>query len=81
VWDFVHAGEILGFEAGDFLLDSGAFANPIDNVFGDGEFGIRQTGNNLEITFGAALPEPSTFLLAALGLLGLGLLGRRRLRT
>ena len=81
-WDFLYAaGGILGFEEGDFVLDSSGFLNPVANALGQGLFGIRLNptdGHYLQITFSGAIPEPSTFLMTALGLLSLALGGRRR---
>ncbi|MDZ7619744.1 MAG: PEP-CTERM sorting domain-containing protein, partial [Patescibacteria group bacterium] len=83
-WNFVYAaGGILGFEEGDFVLNHSGFLNPIANAFAEGVFGIRLNPADqryLQITFTGAIPEPGTFLLTALGLLTLGLGGRRRAR-
>lgn len=80
-WDFVHTSEgIDGFDPSLFMLDTSAFAGLIGNQFGTGVFAIEQRNadHDLVITFSAAVPEPSTFLLAVLGLLGLAFCGRRR---
>jgi len=48
-------------------------------------FGSKENGSfaapSLRLAVAAAVPEPSTFILAALGLLGLGLVGWRRKRA
>ena len=80
-WDFVHTtGGIVDFDATMFDIDASAFTdtNPITNVFGSGQFGVLSLDDKLWLTFTAAVPEPSTFALASLGLLGLGLVGWRR---
>lgn len=78
-WDFVHADAISGFAAEDFDLDLSAFTahNAIANSFGTGQFAILQDGNNLVITFTAAVPEPASMALLLAGALGL-LAWRRR---
>ena len=47
---------------------------------GVGDFFLNLDGTAGVSTLSAAIPEPSTFVLAALGLLGLGWVGRRRRR-
>jgi fibronectin-binding autotransporter adhesin len=79
-WDFVHATSISGFDDEHFDLNLAGFTanNVIANQFGTGTFRILQDGNNLVITFTAAVPEPGTLALLAIG--GLALLVRRRRR-
>jgi autotransporter-associated beta strand protein len=83
-WDFVRTtGTIDGFAASKFHFDASGFLNPFANQFGNGRFAVVELGGNtLAITFTAAVPEPSTAVLFALGPLGLALTGvlRKRLR-
>ncbi len=79
-WDFVHtSGGVVGFDPSLFELDSSDFAGLIDDGWGPGVFAIdlRNNAHDLVITFTAAVPEPSTVSLFALGLLSLGFVGRR----
>ncbi len=82
VWEFVRADSFVGvFDESLFDLDTSGFSNSVTNTFGAGQFAIIElSGNALAITFNSAVPEPSTLILSALGLLGLGLVGRRRKR-
>lgn len=75
IWNFVDTtGGITGFEETDFLLDTSGVANAYT-----GDFGISQIDNSLFLTYTAsAVPEPSTFALAALGLMGLAFFGWRK---
>lgn len=57
----------------DLILMVGSFTGPLDS-----EGGFAPPVNNLVANNLGAVPEPSTFFLAALGLLGLGGLCRRR---
>jgi hypothetical protein len=80
--DYVYVGNNSSFpfnrlELTAWLNNSGA-TNPEDFVFFD-EFRLGTTYADVTPhTAGAVIPEPSTFALAALGLLGLCCLGRRR---
>jgi autotransporter-associated beta strand protein len=68
------AGGITGFNANVFDLVTTNFANNM----GGGTWSIEQSGNNVNLVFGAAIPEPSTYALFGLGVLGL--IVARRLR-
>jgi autotransporter-associated beta strand protein len=68
------AGGITGFNANVFDLVTTNFANNM----GGGSWSIEQSGNNVNLVFGAAIPEPSTYALFGLGVLGL--IVARRLR-
>ncbi|MDX2227127.1 MAG: PEP-CTERM sorting domain-containing protein, partial [Verrucomicrobiae bacterium] len=61
-WTILSAGSITGFMADKFNLNAAGFQNPYS-----GTFGITQSGNNLVLTYTAAIPEPSTYALMALG--------------
>jgi autotransporter-associated beta strand protein len=75
VWDFVHTTTgITGFNANLFTLDTTGFSTNTG-----GSFTIRQTGNNLELVF-TSIPEPSTWRMALVGLLALGLFAWRQHR-
>ncbi len=84
-WDFVTAtGGILGFDPELFVVDLSGFLNDISNEFGQGRFSVQPNPldpqHTLQIAFNSAIPEPSTAVLAALGLLGLAVYARRRMR-
>lgn len=66
-WSIVAAsGGITGFDPEKFLLNTGGFANALNN----GSFSLSQSGNDLDLTF-VPVPEPGAFgLAAALGLAG-----------
>jgi len=70
LWTFATATEgISGFSPENFIVDTTDFSNPI----GDGYFDIRQIDNSLAVAF---VPEPSTWLLALIGTVGLFARGR-----
>lgn len=78
-WLIASASGIVGFEAGDFSLDSALF------VGATGTFGIEQRaiagGQGLFLTYtggGAPIPEPGTWAAALLLLGGVALLRHRR---
>ena len=61
-WTFLTAGSgITGFDPNQILIDTSEFTNP----FG-GRFFVSQVGNALALNY--AVPEPSSFVLAALGI-------------
>jgi MYXO-CTERM domain-containing protein len=76
---------VLGFDADYFNINvaaangAGGFAN---NLFG-GVFGVRVTGNDLELTYTAssAVPEPGTWAAAALLVAAAVAMRRRRKRV
>jgi T5SS/PEP-CTERM-associated repeat protein len=74
-WTFLSAsGGITGFDPSMFHIDTSGFTNPVY-----GQFGVTEVGNSLVLSYKA--PEPSTFVLAAIGaLIGWGLRGRERRR-
>ncbi|MDP8263139.1 MAG: autotransporter-associated beta strand repeat-containing protein [Candidatus Ancaeobacter aquaticus] len=57
---------ITGFSADKFNVEKFAFTNDL----GGGSFGIEEVGNDINLTF-TAVPEPSTYALFGIGLLGL----------
>jgi hypothetical protein len=70
---------IVGFDPAEFNINVVA-ANGTDgfsNALLGGVFGVRVNGNNLELTF-SAVPEPGTWIAAALLLLLAGALRLRR---
>lgn len=80
VWEFLQTTDpIAAFDPSWFALDTSGFSNSVANFYGLGEFGVIQVSDYaLAITFTAAVPEPSSVLLALLGLVGL--VGFRRPR-
>jgi autotransporter-associated beta strand protein len=72
----VSTGGFVGsFAASDFSISSASFA-PSGTL---GNFSLVQDGNNLDLTYVSAIPEPATVaLLAGLGVLGLAAIRRRR---
>jgi len=69
---------ITSFSADKFDIDSALFTNAL----GGGAFGISQSGNDINLTF-TAVPEPSTYALFGIGLLGLlgGWIRKKAVRT
>ena len=71
-------GSITGFDPAAFTLDSSAFAN--NNNLAGGMFSIATNGNDLNLVFTSAIPEPSTYVLILCGLAGLVFFRRGRCR-
>ena len=75
-WKFVEtSGGVTGFTANAFQFDTTNFLNPL----GTGSFFVSNIGNDLFVNF-APVPEPSTYVLMALGLGLIVILARRRRR-
>jgi autotransporter-associated beta strand protein len=76
-WVIATFGSINGFNAGNFVLDSSAFG---DQNSLNGSFSLGVSGNDLVLSY-AAVPEPSTYTLFALGLGALLALRRKQRRS
>ncbi len=74
-WNFASAGQMSGFSAVTFNVNTSGFANALNG----GNFFVTQTAGNLAVNF-APVPEPSTYALMAIGLAGIGLVEWRRRR-
>lgn len=70
------SGGILGFNPGAITLNLSGFANDLAG----GAWSLAQSGNNLNLVFTSAIPEPSTYAMIV-GLLALLLAARRRTRA
>jgi hypothetical protein len=78
-WTLATAtGGISGFGANDFNVDASTFAGL--NALDGGAFSLAVSGNDLNLNFTAAVPEPSTYaaILGALALAGAAWARRRR---
>jgi autotransporter-associated beta strand protein len=62
-WTFAASAKINGFSSDAFAINSSGFLNNL----GGGTFLVTENGTGLAITF-TPVPEPSTYLLMALGL-------------
>jgi autotransporter-associated beta strand protein len=62
-WTFAASSKINGFSSDAFAINSSGFLNNL----GGGTFLVTENGTGLAITF-TPVPEPSTYLLMALGL-------------
>jgi autotransporter-associated beta strand protein len=74
-WTIFSTAGITQFAANKFALDLAGFSNDL----GGGSFSVSQSGNNVLLNF-TAVPEPSTYVLLALGLGSAGLAAWRRQR-
>lgn len=72
-------GGISGFDLTDFTLNTANFAS--NNSLGGGSFNLQVVGNNLNLNFVSAVPEPSTHLLMALSGMGFVVCRRRMARV
>lgn len=72
-WQFATAASVVGFSPDQFTFNTTGFLNNT----GNGTFFVSQNGNALAINF-TPVPEPSTYLLLALGLAIAGIVERRR---
>ena len=70
---------VAGDQTGD-LTHGGSVHNAVSATFGNYVLANSTALNGYTLFEGAAVPEPSSFVLAALGLLGLGWFGVRRRR-
>ena len=67
-------GGISGYNPTEFVVDTNSFQN---NTNG-GSFSVVQQGNNLNLLFTSAVPEPSTWTMIGLSVLGAGVVMLRR---
>ena len=68
-WLIASASDIIGFEAGDFFLNTAGFANPYSGTFGIMTNTVAGGGKGLFLTYsggGEPIPEPGTWAAAAL---------------
>jgi len=73
-WTFLTTSAgISGFDAASFFIDTSAFSNPLG-----GHFSVSQVGKNLQLNY--LVPEPSSFALAGVALVGLGILAQQKAR-
>ena len=67
-------GGISGYNPAEFVVDASGFQNATDG----GSFAVVQQGNNLDLVFTNAVPEPSVWVLLCLSGVGLGIMALRR---
>ena len=72
-WTLASATSITGFNASDFTISNGSFANSL----GGGYFSISANANDIFLNF-TPVPEPSTWALIAAGVALVGFAGWRR---
>ena len=75
-WTFATAGSVNGFSQDAFAINGSAFLNS----FGGGTFLVSQNGAGLSLNF-TPVPEPSTYVLMALGLGIVAVVEFRRRKT
>ncbi len=77
-WTFVTSSSgISGFNANDFTIDVSSFSNSLNG----GTFAVTDSGSLLALQFTpGAVPEPSTWVMLAMGVVTLPLALRRRRR-
>jgi len=75
-WTFATAGTINGFPQDAFSINGSAFLNNL----GGGTFLVSQNGTGLSLNF-TPIPEPSTYVLMALGLGIVAIFEFRRRKT
>lgn len=71
-WTIFQTSGVFGFAANKFVIDQTNFVTP-------GAFVLTQVGTDLVLTF-TPVPEPSTYVLIGLGIIGGGLASWRRRR-
>ena len=69
-------GGMTGFNPAEFAVDASSFQNNTDG----GLFSVMQQGNNLDLVFTSAVPEPGTWAMLGVGVAGLGIVTLRRRR-
>jgi len=72
-WTLASATSIVGFNALDFTVSNGSFANSL----GGGYFSVSANANDIFLNF-TPVPEPSTWALIAAGVALVGFAGWRR---
>ena len=80
-WLIARASDIIGFEAGNFALNTTSFANPYSGTFAIMTNTLAGGGKGLFLTYtggGAPIPEPGTWATAALLAATAGLIKWRR---